>query len=235
MVDEHAATLLLEPFGRDEPRVVRLEAARHQLGQLVRLGVRVAARDRHEDVDAVGAARLHVRAQLEAVERFTNEVGDANRLHEAVPRLRRVEVEDDIVRAVRLVDARVPGVHVDAVHLHHPHGRRGLVHEREVDEPRLAFAFARPGPELPRREPVRLALRRLLVEVRLAADAVRVALERERPVLQVRHDRRADLGVVLGEVFLRNAVSGKEHLVRAGQTHVPPADLELELRQGASR
>ena len=169
------------------------------------------------------------------VERFTNEVGDANRLDEAVPRLRRVEVEDDVVRPVRLVDARVPGVHVDAVHLHHPDERRRLVHEREVDEPRLAFAFARPGPELPRREPVRLALRRLLVEVRLAPDAVRVALERERPVLEVRHDRRPDLGVVLGEILLRDPVPGKEHLVRARQPHAPPADLELELRQGASR
>ena len=75
-----------------------------------------------------------------ALERFADEVRDADRLHEAVPRLGRVEVEDDVVGPVGLVDARVPGVHVDAVHLHHPDERGGLVDEREVDEPRLALA-----------------------------------------------------------------------------------------------
>ena len=227
VVDQHAAALLLEPLGRHEAWVLRLEPTRHALGQLVGLGERVAARDRDEDVDSVGAARLHVRAQLERVERFPDEVRDANRLHEAVPRLRRVEVEDDVVRPVRLVDARIPGVHVDAVHLHHPDDRCRLVDDGEIDEPRLAFALARPGAELPGREPVRLALRRLLVEVRLAADAVRVALQRERAVLQVRDDRRPDLGVVLGEVLLRDPVAREQDLVRAGQAHPAPADLEL--------
>src|SRR6185369_4641422 len=103
-----------------------------------------------------------------------------NRLDEAVARLRRVEVEQHEVGTVRLVDARVPGVHVDAVHLHHPDGRRRLVHECEVDEPRATFARVRA--ELPGGDPGRLALRRLLGEVRLAADAVRLALELEGPV-----------------------------------------------------
>jgi hypothetical protein len=91
-----------------------------------------------------------------------------------------------------------------------------------------------PGPKLPRRHPRRLALRSLLREVRLAADAVRVALERERPVAQVRDDRVADRGVVVGQVALGHAVARKQELVRARQAHAAAADLELQVRHGAS-
>ena len=65
MVDEHAAPLLLEPLGRHEPGVAppRGRATPARPARTPR--VRVAARDRHEHVDSVGAARLHVRAQLE--------------------------------------------------------------------------------------------------------------------------------------------------------------------------
>src|SRR5207247_382948 len=110
-------------------------------------------------------------------------------------------------------------------HLHHPDERGGLVDEREVDKPRAALA--RPGPKLPRGDPRRLSLRRLLVEVRLAADAVGVALERERPVAQVRDNRVADLGVVLGKVALRHAVAREENAVRVREPHAAPADLDL--------
>src|SRR5215208_269518 len=61
---------------------------------------------------------------------------DADREREAA--VGWVEVEEHEVRAVRLVDARVPSIHVDAVHLHHPEDRLRRVDEREVDEPRLA-------------------------------------------------------------------------------------------------
>ena len=135
VVDEDSAALLLEPFGRHQTGVLVLEPPRKTLSELVRLGIRVPPRDRHEHVNAVGAARLDVRAKLEPLERLADEVRNANGLYEPVARLRRVEVEEDEVRAVRLVHPRVPGVHVDAVHLHHPDERGGLVDEREVDEP----------------------------------------------------------------------------------------------------
>src|SRR4051812_28663744 len=225
VVDEHAAPLLLQPLGGHKTGVLRFELAQHTLGELVGLGGGVAPRDRHEHVDPVGAARLHIRAQLEPLERLPHQVSDLDRLRKAVARLRRVEVEDDVVRLLGLVDARVPRVHVDAVHLHHPHERSGLVDQREVDEARAALA--RPGTELARREPRRLPLRRLLVEVRLAANAVRVALERERAVAQVRHDRRGYLDVVGGEIALRDAVAREEVLVRAREPDAAAPDPEL--------
>ena len=190
VVDEDAPALLLQPLGGHEAGVVRLEPARHELREVVGVPIRRPPGDRHQHVDAVGAARLRVRPQPELFERLADEVRHPDRLREAVARLGRVEVEDDVVRALGLVDPRVPRVHVDAVHLHHPDEGGRLVDEREVDEPRLAFA--RPGAELPRRDPRGLALRRLLVEVRLAVDAVRIPLERERPVAQVRDDHVSD-------------------------------------------
>src|SRR6476660_8697539 len=141
-----------------------------------------------------------------------------------VARLRRIEVEDDVVRAVGLVHPRVPRVHVDAVHLHHPHECRGLVDEREVDESRLARAW--PGPKLPRRDPRGLALRRLLVEVRLAVDAVWIALQGDGPVAQVRDDHVSDLEVVLREIPLRYAIARVEDAFGMCEPHCAASDLD---------
>jgi len=84
-------------------------------------------------VDPVRSARLGVRLELEPLELFADEVRDADREREAT--VGRVEVEEHEVRPLGLVDAGVPRVHVDAVHLHHPEHCLGRVEEREVDEP----------------------------------------------------------------------------------------------------
>src|SRR5207302_3409617 len=111
------------------------------------------------------------------------------------------------------------------VHLHHPDERGGLVDEREVDEPRLARA--RPGPKLPRRYPRGLPLRRLLVEVRLLVDAVRIPLQGEGPLAQVRDDRVSDLDVVLREVALRHAVGGVEDSLGMREPNAAAPDPDL--------
>ena len=141
-----------------------LEQPRRLLRERVRLRERRTPCDRRDDVDAVGAARLHVARQLELVEQLADEVRHLDRELEAV--VGRVEVEEHEVRPVRLVDARVPRVHVDAVVLHHEQHRFRRIDEREVDEPRLALP--RPRAELARRDPARQVLRRLLLEERLA-------------------------------------------------------------------
>src|SRR4051794_6248624 len=143
---------------------------------------------------------------------------DANGKHEAV--VGRVEVEEHEVRPVGLVDARVPRVHVDAVHLHHPEERVARVDEREVDEPRLSFAAPRPCAELTRRDPVRHPLGRLLLEERAAREPFAPALHRERPVLQVRQEHVGDLVVIAEQVALRDAVVGEQHAVGRAQLHL---------------
>jgi hypothetical protein len=134
-------------------------------------------------VNPVGAARLHVTGKADFVEQVVDQMGHLDRELEAV--VRRIEIEQHEVRAMRLVDPRVPGVHVDAVHLHHPQHALGRVDEWKIHEPRAAFT--RMGRELPRLDPRRHAPRRLFLEEDLAPDAVWVALHRERPVPQVRH------------------------------------------------
>ena len=77
--------------------------------------------------------------EVERLELVADEMRDAHAERERVRLLRRVEVEEHEVRPLGLVDARVPRVHVDAVHLHHPEERLAAVHEREVDEPGRAL------------------------------------------------------------------------------------------------
>src|SRR5438094_1598790 len=84
VVDQDAAALLLQPFGGHQAGIATLEVARNSLGELVGVGVRRAPRDRHEHVDAIGAARLRVRANAESFERLANQVRHPDCLCEAV-------------------------------------------------------------------------------------------------------------------------------------------------------
>ena len=187
VVDEHALALLLQPLRRDLARVALLEQPRRLLREVVGLLERRPARDRRDDVDAVGAARLHVARQLELVEQLADQVRDLDRQLEAV--VRRVEVEEDEVRTVGLVDARVPRVHVDAVVLHHEqHGfgsssrvrsRRAASRLRVATCGTAASGSSSAGASAPASG-----------RTTSPRDPVRLALHRERPVAQVRHDRR---------------------------------------------
>jgi hypothetical protein len=64
------------------------------------------------------------------------------------------------------------------------------------------------------------------VKIRLAVNAVRIPLEREGPLTQVRDDRISDLGVVLREVALRH-VAGEQDALGMRQPDPAPSDLDL--------
>src|SRR4029453_9159303 len=64
MVDEHATPLALQPLRRHETGVLLLEPTGHALREFVGVRERGATRDRNEDVDSVGTARLPVRTEL---------------------------------------------------------------------------------------------------------------------------------------------------------------------------
>ena len=148
---------------------------------------------------------------------------------------RRVEVEEHPVGPRRLVDPRVPGVHVDAAHVHHPEQRELVVHEREVDHPALRRLVARRGLERPRRDPVGHVLRRVLLEEELALPPVRIALHRERPVAQVRQDRRRDVAVVGEQVALRDPLLRPERLVEVRELEHTLALPDLGARSPPAR
>src|SRR5262249_44450826 len=86
---------------------------------------------------------------------------------------------------------------------------------------------ARPGPKLAGRDPGGLALRCLLVEVRLAVDPVRIPLQGEGPLAQMRHDHVSDLGVVLRKVALRHTVAGEQDALGMRQPDGAVSDLDL--------
>src|SRR5436190_1236014 len=68
-------------------------------------------------------------------------------------------------------------------------------------------------------DPLGRSTRQLLLEVDLAVDAVRVALQGEGPLAQMRQERRRHLLVVGEEIALRDPVLGKEDALGARQTH----------------
>src|SRR4029079_2385151 len=82
------------------------------------------------------------------------------------------------------------------------------------------LAASRPRAELPRRDPIRHPLRRLLLEERAAREPLAPALHRERTILQMRDDPVGDTVVVAEEVALRDPVVGEEHAVGARELHL---------------
>src|SRR5581483_7007038 len=93
------------------------------------------------------------------------------------------------------------------------------VDEREVDHPCAACAWERL--ERPRRDPRRHPFRRLLLEERRPGEPFPPALHRERPVAQVRQERRRDRVVVGRELALRDPVLWEEDA--AGMGKLDPA------------
>ncbi len=76
---------------------------------------------------------------------------------------------------------------------------------------------ARRDLEPARRDPVGHVLRSVLLEEELPERAVGIALHRERPLAQVRHDDGGDVAVVREQVALRDPLLRPERLVQVGQ------------------
>ena len=156
------------------------DRARDDLGEPPRVGVRRAPVERHEHVEALAARRLRERHELERVEQLL-------RIERHLDRLRpghlgrRVEIEEDEVGTVGPIDARIPRVHVDAAHVHHPEQRQLVVDDREVDH---FFVRACRVETCARKVWIHsgMCVGRVLLEERLAVGAVGVAAHRERPV-----------------------------------------------------
>ena len=205
------------------------DRAGDDLGELARVVVRVAPLDGDEHVHPLGARRLRERDEPERVEGLLDEQRNLHRLGEADVG-RRVEVEEDEVGPVGLVDARIPDVHVDARHVHHPEQRVLVADDRGGYPLAATRRLARRHVRAEARDPVRHVRGRGLLEERLAGDAVGVAAHRERPIAQVRDDVRGDLPVVLEHVRLRDPLVGPEDLVRVRERH--PAALGDDLARG---
>ena len=125
-----------------------------------------------------------------------------------------------VVGAIDVVAACVPGVQVDAAEVDDPEQRREILDHREVDHvARRVRDRAGLDPFGPRR-------RRALHEERLAVGAVGIALHHHRPVGEVRQQDVGDVGVVLQQVALGDAEPRPERLREVGEPDLAVADRE---------
>ena len=168
-------------------------------------------------MQAGGARRLRVRGEPQFLHHLTDDEGDLPHVR-PLPRSRRIEVDEQVVRLLDLRDARVPRVQLDAPQVDHPGQCRPVVDDGE--DRRMA---AREPDEL-RADEVRMGGHPLLVE-EIALDAVRIPHHVEGPASQMRQGTVRDVEVVLDEVALREPRPRKEELVRVREGDLVPVDL----------
>ena len=205
-----AAALGQRAFDRRDLGQVARHDARHALGEQLRVPVGVARREAHEDVQARGARGLEVRLQADAAQEASDLARDADHVRER--RFLRVEVDHRPVGRVLRVDARHPRMQIDAAEVHEVQQRVAVVAHHVAQEVATALAA-----DLDRAHPLgRAGLRFLLVEG-LAGDAVREAVEVDRPVAQVRQEHLGHLLVVAEQVALGEALGRPVDLVEVAE------------------
>ena len=101
--------------------------------------------------------------------------------------------------------------------LGHPDQGRALVAQAVVD-----VALVAPAPHRGGLDPVRPVRRAALLEEGACLDAVRIALQGQRPVAEVGEDRVGDPRVVVDHLALGEAALGPQHLVEVGQLEPVP-------------
>ena len=117
--------------------------------------------------------------------------------------------------------ARGPGMEVERREVRRPHHLRHLRHAERVGVP------SRGERDAHRLDPLGSLLGDALLVDRLRRGTVRVALEIRRPVAERPDDAVAHRAVVLHEVELRLLALAEVDLVRVGDAHHAPLDLEL--------
>ena len=218
-VDQHlAAPQLLLLLGHDQLRMRGLQMARkrlrEQLGAVV--VVDVVDIERHVHLDALRARGLREALEADLLERVAQYVRHLAALGKAGGRTG-IEVEGHDRRPVDVVYERERGVELEIGEVGQPDQRRQVVADAVVDlvDTLLAHPLRR----------VRGAV--LLIEV-AGVDAVRIALERQRAVAQVRKQDRRDTRVVVDHLALGEPRNRVEHLAEVGEGQRPALDLDLE-------
>src|SRR4051794_445704 len=213
----------LRPLPGDQLRHGRTDGARDLLDPGARVGEVVARHDRDPDLDAALAGRLGIAADADVVKRGPIEPGQDERL---VPgrRIAGVDVDVGEGRAPRIRKPAGPGVDLEARLVAEPHEGRDAVSDQVVV--RLAvLPLLEPG-LVPACQPGRGGRGDVLLPEALARGAIRIAMEVERPVCEVREHGRRDPGEVTDELALRDRrVAIEDDLVEGRQLDVVFADL----------
>ena len=185
--------------------------ARQQLADEPRLLVAHLAPQRQQHVDAARAAGLDEARHADLVAQIVQRERDGDDVLER--RFLGVEIEDAPVGALDGGEAARPHVEHDRGEVGHVHQRVGLLHDEVLD-----VALRGLAPDGLGLDPVRRVTRRvLLVELRLALDAVGVARQHQRPIAQVGKHGRGDRAVVVDEIALGVTLPGPEHLAEVAE------------------
>ncbi len=120
------------------------------------------------------------------------------------------------------VRVRQRGVQLQVGEVAQPHERRQVLAQAVVD-----LALGAPAPHGRGLDPVGAVGGALLLIEVLPLHAVRIALERQRPVAQVPQQHRRDLRVVVDQLGLREAGVRVEHLLEVRQPQRAPVELDL--------
>ena len=207
-------------------RMLLLEQLGDRVGE--GLGVVIGHRGVQRDVElqAFRPRRLGKNLDLELSEQLSDPEPDTAALDDR-RRGTGVEVEDHHRRDRHIARQRKVGVKLQVGEVGKPDQCRQVVADRVVDVAAVAFA-----PDRLRLHPVGTVFRTLLlVEVRLV-DTVRVPLEGQRPITQVRKDAGSDPRVVVDHLALAEARLWVEDLVQVGELEPSTLDDDLD-RAGA--
>ncbi len=177
--------------------------------------------DAAEDVHAAIPRGLRPADVADLGEHLAHERSDALGVLERRARLR-VDVDAELVRVLRVLTARRPGMEVDDREVGGPDDLGELRHAELVRMPARGERHAR------RLDPLRTLFRHPLLVDLLALDAVGETPQLGRPLVQRAHDAVPDRDVVVDEVALRLLRLREEHLVRVRHLDDPLPHLELD-------
>ena len=212
-----------------------LQQPRERAGERLRLLVVRRPVQRHVDLQALRARRLDEGGQAERIERLSQEQRHA-RAVDHVGRCARIEVEHHGRGLLDVGRPRQEHVQLQAGQVGQPHERRAVLDEAEVDVARVAAALAEaPDALRPDRgggDPVGAVVGALLLVEPLRAGPVGKAVQRQRPVGEVRKHHRRDPRVVVDHLRLGEAGLRVEDLVEVGQLELAPVDLDRDAGGG---
>ena len=197
-------------FGGNEFRIAVQQLMRERFGKCPNLLLQWAAFDRHVHVNPARARGFRITRNLQGVQSIAHD----QRCFENALELGafdRIEIELQKIGTVNIVTARVPGIQIDAAKVDHPHERSDVLYDREVDH------VAGTVLDGANRNRGRAAGWGALHEEKAAIDTVGIALHDHRAVLQVGHQIRRHVEIVLEQIPFGQAELGPKNLVEVGE------------------
>ncbi len=191
----------------------------HDFRKRAHLLVGVAPLDRQVEVHPGGAGGFYKSAQANLVQFAVQGPRDGDHRRK-LGSFGRVQVEEDVVGKIEAVPPAGPGIVVDAAQIGQIQQGRPVVGDVILD-----FLPALLGINPDRIHPLRHRFARILLKERLPADAVRVAAQDKRPVLEERQQPVGHPVVVGQQLPLGDSLAGKVNLVEVRQ----PQRLSIEL------